>query len=374
MTTLICIPCLLTGGTEIQTLNLVRALVSGGHRVVVACYFEYADAMVARYRAAGAEVELMQPEGRRVGGWRGLLFLYQGLRRLVQKYRPDIAHVQYMAPGAQPCLFLKMLGVPHIIATAHTDARIYQSLHLLHFIQRYVVDVFTCITTRAEKEFFASDQLFTADTNLKNHDHVTIYNSLPDHVTLAKTARTTMPDAPVIGVVSRMEHIKGMDLVIPAFAEVLKQCPQARLLVVGDGFLLPQMKVQAVALGISDKVEWAGRQPQEKLAAYYDLIDLFWMPSRSEGFGLSALEAMARACPVVVSMVGGLPELVTADCGLLCETESVGSLTEKSCELLRDSAAYIALSQGALRRADEFSMPRYTELMLNLYEKVRCLR
>ena len=83
MTAILCIPCLLTGGTEIQTLNLVRALVSGGHRVVVACYFEYAEAMVARYRAAGAAVELMQPKGRRIGGWRGLLFLYQGLRRLV---------------------------------------------------------------------------------------------------------------------------------------------------------------------------------------------------------------------------------------------------------------------------------------------------
>lgn len=374
MTTLICIPCLLTGGTEIQTLNLVRALVSGGHRVVVACYFEYAEAMVARYRTVGAEVELMQPEGKRIGGWRGLLFLYQGLRRLVKRYRPDVAHVQYMAPGAQPCLFLKLLRVPHIIATAHTDARIYTSLRLLHLIQRRVVDVFTCITTRAEKEFFASDQLFKADTNLKKHDHVTIYNSLPEHVELAGAARTTLLDAPVIGMVSRMEPIKGMDLVIPAFAELLKHLPQARLLVVGDGLLLPQMKEQANALGIAGKVEWAGRQLQEKLAAYYDRIDLFWMPSRSEGFGLSALEAMARACPVVASDVGGLPELVTADCGLLCEVEDAHALVEASLHILQDETAYVRLSEGALQRAGEFSMPRYTELILNLYEKVKCLR
>lgn len=374
MTTLICIPCLLTGGTEIQTLNLVRAMVSGGHRVVVACYFEYTEAMVARYRAAGAEVELMQPEGKRIGGWRGLFFLYRGLRRLVKRHRPDVAHVQYMAPGAQPCLFLKLLGVPHIIATAHTDARIYQTLRLLHFIQCHVVDIFTCITTRAEKEFFASDQLFTADTNLQRHDHVTIYNSLPEHVTLADAARTTLPDAPVIGVVSRMEPIKGMDLVIPAFAELLKKLPHACLLVVGDGSLLPQMKEQAASMGIADKVEWAGRQPQEKLAAYYDRIDLFWMPSRSEGFGLSALEAMARACPVVASNVGGLPELVTADCRQLCEVEDAHALAEASLPILQDETAYIRLSEGALHRAGEFSMPRYTELILNLYEKVRCLR
>ena len=374
MNILVCIPCLLTGGTEIQTLNLVCALVSGGHRVVVSCYFEYADTMVSRYRTAGAEVELMQPSSRRIGGWRGLLFLYQGLRRLVKLYQPEIAHVQYMAPGAQPCLFLKMLGVAHIIATAHTDARIYKSLRLLHFIQRHVVDVFTCITTRAEKEFFGTSRLFSLETELKRHDHVTIYNSLPEHVELADDARTALPDSPVIGVVSRMEHIKGMDLVVPAFAEVLKQCPQARLLVVGDGSLLPQMREQAASLGIADKVEWAGRQNQENLSAYYDRINLFWMPSRSEGFGLSALEAMARACPVVASRVGGLPELVTEDCGLLCEVGDVSSLVEKTICILQNESVYIQKSQGALLRTDEFSMSRYAELMLNLYKKVRCLR
>jgi len=374
MTILICIPCLLTGGTEIQTLNLVRALVSGGHRVVVACYFEYAEAMVGRYRAAGAEVELMQPEGKRIAGWRGLYFLYWGLRQIVNKYRSDVAHVQYMAPGAQPCLFLKLLGVPHIIATAHTDARIYPSLRLLHFIQRHVVDVFTCITTRAEKEFFGEAKLFTSETALKKHEHVTIYNSLPEHVEIAASARTCMPEHPVIGVVSRMEGIKGMNLVVPTFTEVLKRCPHARLLVVGDGSLLPQMKKQAGELGVANKVEWAGRQAQEKLVNYYDRIDVFWMPSRSEGFGLSALVAMARACPVVASRVGGLPELVTDNCGLLCETQSVASLAEATCCVLQEEAAYVRLSQGALKRAGGFSMSRYTELMLSLYDKVRCLR
>ena len=56
MTVLVCIPCLLTGGTEIQTLSLVEALVAAGHNPVIACYFEYAKGMVRRYEAAGAEV------------------------------------------------------------------------------------------------------------------------------------------------------------------------------------------------------------------------------------------------------------------------------------------------------------------------------
>ena len=75
MKALICIPCLLTGGTEIQTLNTVQALVQGGHDVTVACYFEHSPEMVARYREAGAKVELFSPEGKRTTGYHSIIFL-----------------------------------------------------------------------------------------------------------------------------------------------------------------------------------------------------------------------------------------------------------------------------------------------------------
>lgn len=74
MTILICIPCLMTGGTEIQTLNLVRALVAGGHQVVTTCYFEYSDDMVVRFQKVGSEVVCLSSAGTRVNGWLGILF------------------------------------------------------------------------------------------------------------------------------------------------------------------------------------------------------------------------------------------------------------------------------------------------------------
>lgn len=84
MTILICIPCLMTGGTEIQTLNLVQALVAGGHRVVTICYFEYSDDMVVRFRKAGSEVVCLSPTGMRVNGWRGILFFIQRITQGVE--------------------------------------------------------------------------------------------------------------------------------------------------------------------------------------------------------------------------------------------------------------------------------------------------
>ena len=374
-TILICIPCLLTGGTEIQTLNLVRALVSGGYRVVTVCYYEYAEGMVAQYRAAGSEVELLSPEGKRCHGWRQVGHLYRGLRRCVRKYRPAVAHVQYMAPGALACILLRWLGMPRIFATAHTDARIYRSLRLVHFIQRHVTDVFTCITQRAEMEFFGSAQLYHAGMALPRHAHVTIYNALPEHVELRNEPRGKLPSAPTIGVVSRLEEIKGMDLVIPAFAKLLTQCPQARLLIVGDGSLRGKMEEQAQELGVNQHIEWAGRQEQAALQAFYDRVDLFWMSSRSEGFGLSALEAMARGCPVVASDVGGLPELLEdGKSGIIIPPHDSDALACASLAILSDPRQWQRLSRAALARATCFTSNKYRSLILDLYRKeVACI-
>ena len=175
---LICIPCLLTGGTEIQTLNTVQALVQDEHDVTVACYFEHTPEMVARYRKAGANVELFSPDGTRPTGFRTIIFLYKHLRRIVKQLRPNVTHVQYMAPGATVILLLWLMGVKNIITTAHTAADIYKDLRLIHFIQRHCVRAFTCITELAERSFFGTSQLYTPETKLKKRNHFTIHNCL----------------------------------------------------------------------------------------------------------------------------------------------------------------------------------------------------
>ena len=73
MKVLIAIPCLLTGGTEIQTLNLVRALVKGGHQVTTACYFEHTENMVKLYEEAGSKVVLFFKSRSTIGRSEGYL-------------------------------------------------------------------------------------------------------------------------------------------------------------------------------------------------------------------------------------------------------------------------------------------------------------
>lgn len=374
MKVLIAIPCLLTGGTEIQTLNLVRALVKGEHKVTTACYFEHTENMVKLYEEAGSKVVLFSKDGVRVGGVKGIIFLLKNLWKIKLSFKPDVVHVQYMAPGAIPIILLKLMGQKNIVATAHTNADVYgaKAMKLLKFLQSYVLRTFTCITLRAEKNFFGSCSLF--DPSIRRvpaHAHYTIYNALPGYIQISDNKKENN-DIITIGVVSRLEHIKGMDLVVPVFAKVYEKNKNIRLLVVGDGSLRKQMEDDANRFHLKSNIEFVGRQEQAVLQSYYDKIDVLLMPSRSEGFGLTAIEGMARDCVLVASNTGGLPEVVREGyVGLLHQPESVDDLANKICRLIENPKHLEQMCSHLHDYVQQFTFERYADLFNDLYSKLK---
>lgn len=265
MNILVCIPCLLTGGTEIQTLSLVKALRSAGHEVKVACYFEWNPEIVTRFEEEGATVYLMSPDGNRPHGLRKISsHLLRGFKKIIKETKPDVAHVQYMTPAALVIGILKLLGIRKIVATSHTDADIYSpnGLRIIRLLSRTCLSAFQCITLRAEESYFGNSRLFDGTLT----PHFTIYNCLPEHIEVCRQPRAAITEGKTVtlGVVSRLERIKGMDLVIPAFAQVVATHPNVRLLVVGDGALKPFMERQAADFGLKDEIEFVGRQPQSE--------------------------------------------------------------------------------------------------------------
>lgn len=372
MTILVCIPCLLVGGTEQQTLHLVEALVANGHRVITLCYYEYDRQVVARFTAADSEVVCLSAYGTRPTGlWQQYCFLRSGLRRAVRQYHPQIAHVQYMAPGALPLLLLRCMGIRLLIATVHTASDHYSSLRMIHFVQRHLTTVFTCVSQSAEQGFFGSSQCYTDALPLQRHNHFTLYNSieLPNNP-VADTAPRSIGFT--IGVVARLEPIKGVDLVMPAFAQVIQQHAQCRLLIVGDGSQREPMQQQQQELGISDTaIQWTGRIMPQQLATYYQQMDLVWCPSRSEGFGLTACEAMAYGCVVVAANVSGLAEIVGHDeYGVLFHAGSSADLADKTLTLLSDHRRLYQLRQQSLQRVHCFDFDTYQKAIGSLYNRL----
>lgn len=372
-TVLIAIPCLKVGGTEVQTLHLVRALCCNGYNCVTVCYFEYDYTMVRRFEETGSKVICLSAYGTRPSGNRAVYrFLKDGFRRVLKEYHPRIAHVQYMAPGAIPIFVLKQLGIKIIIATLHTDACVYSSLRLIHFLQKRVVTAFTCVSETAEKGFFGSGNIFTNASQLSRHNHMTILNCLPPKYEFGN-GKTSFSKPFTIGVVARLESIKGVDYVIPAFAKVLQSKPECRLLIVGEGKLRPMMEQQLQQCNIpAEMVEWVGRVDYEKLAGMYAQMDIVWVPSRSEGFGLSAVEAMAQGCAVVASRTGGLVEIIDdGNDGLLFNNGEPDDLAEKTLLLLNNTEKTQSISCNAIGKAKRYAFAHYSELINALYTKLQ---
>jgi phosphatidylinositol alpha-1,6-mannosyltransferase len=132
-------------------------------------------------------------------------------------------------------------------------------------------------------------------------------------------------DAPVVVCVARMVKRKGQDTLVRAWPSVLRELPDARLLLVGDGPNRARIERMVRRRGLQDSVIMTGRVAAEDIPKCMDAGDVFAMPCRSRLFGLEAeafgivyLEAAACGLPVIAGDSGGVPEVV---CALEGETD-----------------------------------------------------
>src|SRR5207249_1386715 len=115
---------------------------------------------------------------------------------------------------------------------------------------------------------------------------------------------------PIVYYVGRMVPEKGLSVLIDAVPLVLQQWPSVKFVLAGGGGYANDLRAKASALGVADNIIFAGRVSDEVRDALFKVADCAVFPSLYEPFGIVALEAMAAGTPVVVSEVGGLPEVV----------------------------------------------------------------
>lgn len=117
----------------------------------------------------------------------------------------------------------------------------------------------------------------------------------------------------IVGTVKKLEEPYGIEYLIKAFSLFIKRHPGlkgVRLVIVGGGILEEKLRRLADEIGISSRVKFVGRVDQDKVPMYLNSFSVYAALSLSESFGVAVLEASACAVPVVVSSVGGLPEVV----------------------------------------------------------------
>jgi L-malate glycosyltransferase len=167
---------------------------------------------------------------------------------------------------------------------------------------------------------------------------------------------------------SNFRPVKRVADVILVFNEVLKKVP-SKLILVGDGPDRSQCEILCRELCIQEHVKFLGKQIDviHILAA----ADIFLMPSQSESFGLSALEAMACGVPVISSSVGGLPELqVHGQTGFIAEFGDTDRMAKYAIDLLSNPTKHQLFSDAARRRALEFDADKIVGHYERYYERV----
>lgn len=377
LSVMISIPVLLVGGTEMQTLNLVRVLADNGYGVTVCCYYDHEASMVAVMEAAGARVVLLDLERSA-----GVLHLLDKLMRFFREEQPDIVHVQYIAPGLIPVLAARLARIPTIFATVHQPGRTYGwKAKLMLRTAAQLCTAFFCNSLAVEQSWFGDCSLFNPQQP-SNPKHCTIYNAV-DVERISRIASETdrtvlraeldLGDRPVVGVVGRLRWEKGQGVLLVAMAQVVRHIPTSLLMVVGDGPDRDGLQRQAERLGITDNVIWLGSQSAEEVFRLYSIMDVVAVPSIFEGFGLVAAEAMAAGLPVVGSAVDGLAEVIADhETGRLVPPQDAGALAAALIALLESPETAADMGRKGRQRVEEhFSLQRFSESTLAAYSLTR---
>lgn len=167
---------------------------------------------------------------------------------------------------------------------------------------------------------------------------------------------------------SNFRKVKRVEDVVRIF-DIIQQKIPAKLLLIGDGPERSNIEKVCRELHVCNKVTYLGKQ--EAIEEILSICDLFILPSESESFGLSALEAMACEVPVISSNAGGLPEVnIDGVTGFLSDIGNYEEMAANALTLLQDDAMLTQFRKNALEQAKSFDLNSILDQYVAVYEEM----
>ena len=300
------------------------------------------------------------------------LALSSKMAYVVKTYNIDILHVHYAIPHAYAGYMAKQMlkregiEVPMITTLHGTDITLVGNHPTYKEAVTFSINESDVVTSVSESLKRDTLRLFNVDKDIK---------VIPNFIGLQKTERVSpckrsvmaSVDELIVTHISNFRKVKRVDDVVRVFYGIQQQLP-AKLIMVGDG---PDREIAdqlCKDLGIKKKVLFLGNTSDiDRILCF---TDLFLLPSESESFGLSALEAMAAGVPIVSSNAGGLSEVNEEGVsGYLCPIGDVQTMAEKAIYILSDKDRLAQFKQNARKVAARFDeekiIPMYEALYYN---------
>lgn len=283
----------------------------------------------------------------------------------------DILHVHYAIPhasaafSAQQILKTRNIDLPFITTLHGTDITLLGKDKSFQPVIEFAINQSDAVTAVSESLKEDTYQFFDIKKNIEvipNFIDPSLYRFAED---IELRAQFAEKDEVIITHISNFRKVKRVDDVIRIFEGVQQQL-SAKLLMVGDGPELHQVKNLARELGISDKVFFLGKS--KRIEQITSISDVFLLPSETESFGLVALEAMASGVAVVSSNVGGLPE-VNKDgvTGFLNEVGDIEGMIASVLTILKDKDTLARFKTNALEHSRNFELNKIVPVYENLY-------
>jgi len=293
----------------------------------------------------------------------------------------DVLHANYWLSAVAGHRLKHDLNLP-LVATFHTLAR----------VKAEAGDAESAERAQAEALVIGCCDAICASNPVEAEQLIKFYGALPERIELVAPgvdhaffspgdrlgaqAALGIDNRPTLLFVGRIQPLKGLSIAVAALAQL--QNSTARLVVVGGPSGAEGAKELALvhdlieSLGVTDRVHFVEPQPHHALSTYYRAADVVIVPSRSESFGLVALEAAACATPVVAAAVGGLRTLVQDDTtGFLIDSRDPAAFGKRIDELFDHPDRAMAMGKAAALESDHYAWATTAGRLRRLYADLR---
>ena len=307
------------------------------------------------------------------------LALSTKLVEVVSKYNLEILHVHYAIPHAYAAYMAKMMlkekGIDiKVVTTLHgTDITLVGSHPSYKTAVEFSINNSDVVTSVSESLKQDTLRLFTITNEIKVvHNFIDTEKYDRESQNECQRIAVAKPEERILTHISNFRPVKRIEDVVKIFYNVQKEIP-SKLLMVGEGPEKRNAELLVKKLGISDSVIFLGNS--HEIAKILCYSDVFLLPSKSESFGLSALEAMAAETAIISTNTGGLPEVnVHGLTGYLSNLGDVEDMAKNAVSILKDDAILLRFKANAKKHTKQFCLenilPVYEEIYSSVLEKV----
>ncbi len=295
-------------------------------------------------------------------------FLFFKLARLLKQVKPDIIHTHNTHALIDGTLAGIMEKVSCIIHTDHArqfpDTK--HNMILERLLSKFVFKI-VAVSQYSKNDLIRYEKM---DVNKIQ----VIYNGVPNNKKIIETKKlrdefSLRDSCPILGYVGRLSEEKGCQTLLAALPKIVEKFPQTKLLIVGDGPFRRNLEKKVKIFNLTHYVQFFGKRVD--VDNFYQIFDIYILPSFREGLPLSLLEAMSHRNPVIASDVGGIGEVIEdGKSGFLIESGNSDLLAEKVTDVLIDKKTMSDIGERAFQRYCEmFNVENMVKEYETLYIK-----